>query len=83
MEGIFKPKKTGGAARQGNLDVFKRDAPGDVLGKGAEDVKQQEPIVFRGIAEEYEIEERGHGFGHHGHGHGHGASHHHSAATAQ
>lgn len=73
MEGIFKPKKTGGAARQGNLDVFKRPDPGDVLGKATEEVKQQEPIVFRGIAEAYEInDDRGHG---HGHSHGHGGGH--------
>ena len=52
MADIFKSKKSG-AARQSNLDVFKKSAGNDTLMAGAaEEVKQQEPIVFRGAAAE-------------------------------
>jgi len=55
MENIFQPKKATGAARQSSLlakDVFRRIEPGNPLGNATEEMRQQETIVFEGVAEQ-------------------------------
>jgi len=54
MEGIFNKPKKAGKAKQSSLletNVFRRVEPVNPLNNAPEEMKQQESIVFKGVAE--------------------------------